>query len=121
MAAQGHEEPTGSAKITGAYNLPARHVIHTVGPIAAGRPTREHRAQLAQCYRSCLDLAAKNNLHSIAFCCISTGIFGFPQDEAARIAVRTVREWLGARNAGMTVAFDVFSQADEDIYRNILG
>lgn len=121
MAAQGHEEPTGSAKITGAYNLPARHVIHTVGPIAGGRPTREHRAQLAQCYRSCLDLAAENGLRSIAFCCISTGIFGFPQDEAARIAVRTVREWLGAHDAGMTVAFDVFSQADEDIYRNILG
>ena len=121
MEAQGHEELTGTAKITQAYNLPSQHVIHTVGPIAGGRPTDVHRAQLASCYRSCLDLAAENDLHSIAFCCISTGIFGFPQQEAAQIAVDTVRGWLRSHDAGMTVVFNVFSQVDEDIYHGILA
>lgn len=121
MEAQGHEEPTGTAKITQAYNLPSQHVIHTVGPIAGGRPADVHRAQLASCYRSCLDLAAENDLHSIAFCCISTGIFGFPQQEAAQIAVDTVHGWLRSRDAGMTVVFNVFSQVDEDIYHGILA
>lgn len=121
MAEQGHEEPTGLAKITPAYNLPARHVIHTVGPIANGRPTDEHRAQLASCYRSCLAAADEAGLLSIAFCCISTGVFGFPQDEAARIAVRTVREWLDERDSAMTVVFNVFSRKDEEIYRGLLG
>lgn len=143
MAAQGHEEPTGMAKITPAYNLPAKHVIHTVGPIANGRPTQEHREQLAASYRSCLDVAAQNGLHSIAFCCISTGVFGFPQEEAAGIAVETVRDWLARRDGrsedggravqfsnsspsdnsshGMTVVFNVFSSVDEELYRNLLG
>lgn len=121
MDAQGHEEPTGLAKITPAYNLPSRHVIHTVGPIAQGRPTARHRLQLAQCYRSCLDLAAKGGLRSVAFCCISTGIFGFPQVEAAEIAVRTVREWLDAHeDAGITVVFNVFGDVDEAIYQSLL-
>ena len=121
MEAQGREEPTGAAKITPAYNLPSRHVIHTVGPIADGRPTARHREQLASCYRSCLDLAAVNGLASIAFCCISTGVFGFPQQEAAGIAVRTVREWLGAHeDAGITAVFNVFGEKDEAIYRALL-
>jgi O-acetyl-ADP-ribose deacetylase (regulator of RNase III) len=94
MAAQGHEEATGLAKVTAAYNLPAQHVIHTVGPIADGHPTDLHRRQLASCYESCLDLAGSLGLRSLAFCCISTGVFGFPQREAAQIAVRTVRAWL---------------------------
>ena len=122
MEAQGHEEPTAQAKITRAYNLPAQHVIHTVGPIANGKPTAEHRAQLAQCYRSCLDCAAAHKLQSIAFCCISTGVFGFPQEEAAGIAVRAVRAWLAAHpGAGMTVVFNVFSAEDEGFYRSQLG
>ena len=122
MEAQGHEEPTGQAKITRAYNLPAQHVIHTVGPIANGKPTSEHRAQLAQCYRSCLDCAAQHKLRSIAFCCISTGVFGFPQRAAAEIAVRTVHTWLAEHgDAGMTVVFNVFSAEDEAIYRDLLG
>ena len=122
MQRQGHEEPTGQAKITPAFNLPARFVIHTVGPIANGAPTDEHRAQLASCYRSCLDCALENKLSSIAFCCISTGVFGFPQVEAAQIAVRTVREWLAAHpDNAPTVVFNVFSQKDETIYRRILG
>lgn len=125
MRAQGHDEPTGAAKATPGYNLPARRVIHTVGPIANGRPTDEHRGQLASCYRSCLDLAADEGLGSIAFCCISTGVFGFPQQEAAEIAVRTVRDWLGAPGGGgaprpMTVVFNVFGERDEQIYRALL-
>lgn len=120
MEEQGHEEPTGAAKITPAYNLPAKHVIHTVGPIAAGRPSARHRIQLASCYRSCLDLAARSGLRSIAFCCISTGVFGFPQKEAARIAIETVRAWLDGHGADMTVIFNVFLASDEEIYRALL-
>ncbi len=117
MAEQGHEEPTGKAKVTGAYNLPARRVIHTVGPIANGLPTARHRVELASCYRSCLEAAAAEGLRSIAFCCISTGVFGFPQREAARIAVRTVREWLDSHDSEISVVFNVFSSKDEEIYR----
>ena len=120
MDEQGFEEPTGQAKVTDAYNLPARRVIHTVGPIANGVPTALHRAQLASCYRSCLDVAAAEGLQSLAFCCISTGIFGFPQRAAAEIAVRTVRAWLGEGPRELTVVFNVFGQADEDIYRALL-
>ena len=122
MEAQGHPEPTAQAKVTGAYNLPARRVIHTVGPIADGRPTDAHRRQLAQAYEACLDAAANEGLHSIAFCCISTGVFGFPQAEAAAIAVRTVREWLDAHpEADITVIFNVFTETDEAIYCEELG
>ncbi len=121
IAEQGHEESTGYAKITSAWNLPAKHVIHTVGPIADGRPTAEDRHLLASCYESCLDLAAANGLRSIAFCCISTGVFGFPQDEAAEIAVATVRRWLDGHESDMTVVFDVFTDTDERLYRGLLG
>ena len=121
MEAQGHEEPTGTAKITPAYNLPSTYVIHTVGPIANGRPTNIHCDQLASCYTSCLDLAAENGLRSIAFCCISTGVFGFPKEEAAIIAVDAVRAWLDMHESDMTVVFNVFSAEDESIYRSILG
>ena len=121
MRAQGHDEPTGRAKVTPAYNLPARRVIHTVGPIANGRPTDLHREQLASCYESCLDAAAAEDLRSVAFCCISTGVFGFPQQEAAEIALRAVRAWLDGHDAGMTVVFNVFGEKDERIYRNLLG
>ena len=121
MAAQGHDEPTGQAKVTPGYNLPARRVIHTVGPIAAGAPTALHRAQLASSYLSCLDAAAAEGLASLAFCCISTGVFGFPQREAAQIAVRTVRAWLDAHDAALVVVFNVFSARDEALYRELLG
>ncbi len=121
MNAQGHEEPTGRAKVTPAYNLPSKRVIHTVGPIANGRPTDVHRRQLAECYESCLDAAAAENLRSIAFCCISTGVFGFPQREAADIAVRTVRAWLDAHRADLAVVFNVFGAKDEGIYRQALA
>ena len=120
MRAQGFEEPTGQAKVTRAFNLPSRYVIHTVGPIADGNPTDDHRFQLASSYRCCLDAAAENGCGSIAFCCISTGIFGFPQREAAEIAVATVREWLASNACDMVVVFNVFSSVDEEIYRQLL-
>ncbi len=125
MAQQGHPEPTGQAKVTPAYNLPARHVVHTVGPIANGMVTDELRAQLASSYRSCLDAAAQADDASIALCCISTGVFGFPADEAAEIAVGTVCAWLAERDAHreptLVVVFNVFSEADEARYRQLLG
>lgn len=122
MAAQGHPEPTAQAKVTGAYNLPARCVIHTVGPIADGHPTEAHRVELARCYEACLDAAAGAKLRSVAFCCISTGVFGFPQAEAASIAVRAVRDWLDAHpDSGVEVAFDAFLDEDARIYRALLG
>ena len=117
MARQGHEEPTGQAKITPAYNLPCKYVIHTVGPIVDGRLTRRHEEQLASSYRACLALAAENGCESIAFCCISTGVFGFPQQRAAEIAVETVREHRG----GLDVIFNVFKDEDAAIYRRLLG
>jgi len=120
MGAQGHLEPTAQAKVTQAYNLPARRIIHTVGPIADGHPTQRHRQQLAQCYGSCLDAAAATGCTSIAFCCISTGIFGFPQEEAAHIAVDAVRSWLDAHEGNLHVVFNVFDQRDEAIYHDIL-
>ena len=118
MEAQGHPEPTAQAKVTAAYNLPSSRIIHTVGPIAQGAPTARHRRELAQCYRACLDAALSEGLHSIAFCCISTGVFGFPQKEAARIALDTVRLWFEVHpEADMTVVFNVFTETDERIYR----
>lgn len=119
MAAQGHEEPTGSAKITPANNLPCDYVIHTVGPIVQGRLTAEHCRLLESSYKSCLDLAVQNGIRSIAFCCISTGVFGFPQREAAEIAVRTVREY--CRTHEIQVIFNVFREDDHEIYRRLLG
>lgn len=121
MQAQGHEEPVGRAKITRAHNLPARRVIHTVGPHVAGHePTPAQCQELAACYTSCLELARRHELKSIAFCCISTGVFHFPQDLAARIAVETVRGFLD-RAPFMTVIFDVFTDTDEQLYRKLLG
>ena len=123
MKEQGHEEPTGKAKITPAFNLPGRYVLHTVGPIiAAGRnPTAKEAALLSDCYRSCLELAARHQLQSLAFCCISTGEFHFPGEQAAQIAVRTVSDWLMQHGSAMTVVFDVFNDEDAEIYRNVLG
>lgn len=121
MNEQGYEEPTGRAKITQAYNLPCRFVIHTVGPIVSGVLTKTHCRQLADCYRSCLELAAENGLESIAFCCISTGEFHFPQKKAAEIAVQTVLEFLQTEERIKKVVFNVFKQEDYDIYKKLLG
>lgn len=117
---QGGLLATGDAFITKGYNLPARHVIHTVGPIIPdGVPTTEQEEQLARCYRSCLDLAEKNGLESIAFCCISTGVFHFPHELAAKIAIETVKSY--PRHALKTIVFNVFLNKDLDIYRQLLG
>ncbi|MBO5495858.1 MAG: protein-ADP-ribose hydrolase [Oscillospiraceae bacterium] len=119
MQAQGHEEPTGRAKITGGYNLPARYVLHTVGPIISGPLTEEDRELLAACYRSCMELAAERGLRSLAFCCISTGVFRFPKEEAARIAVATVRGAL-AQSPLERVVFCVHGEENRRIYEELL-
>lgn len=117
---QGRLLATGDAFITQGYNLPARYVIHTVGPIIPdGVPTKEQEEQLAQCYRSCLDLAEQNGLESIAFCCISTGVFLFPNEQAAKIAIETVKSY--PRHALKTIVFNVFLDKDRDIYQQLLG
>ena len=121
MRSQGHEEPTGGAKITPAYNLPCRYVLHTVGPIISGRVTRRDEELLASCYRSCLKLAAENGLESVAFCCISTGEFHFPNERAAEIAVKTVEEFMQKESSVRKVIFNVFKDRDEEIYRKLLG
>ena len=120
MIKQGHEEPTGQAKITPAFNLPCRYVLHTVGPIISGRVTKEDKELLASCYRSCLELAAENDLESVAFCCISTGEFHFPNDLAAEIAVRTVKEYLKKQTSVKKVIFNVFKDLDKAIYEKLL-
>ena len=121
MEQQGYEEPTGQAKITPAYNLPCDYVIHTVGPIVRGKLTRQHCELLKSCYRSCLELADENNVGSIAFCCISTGIFMFPNDRAAEIAVQTVQEYKAETGSKIEVVFNVFKEQDERIYRKLLS
>lgn len=121
MKEQGHSEPTGTAKITPAYNLPCRYVLHTVGPIITGVVTKKDEQLLASCYRSCLELAEQNQVESIAFCCISTGEFHFPNKRAAEIAVKTVREYRQERQSKMEVIFNVFKETDLRIYRQLLG
>lgn len=121
MAAQGHPEPTGRAKITPAFNLPSRYVLHTVGPIVRNRPTARDEALLAACYRSCLELAAAHGARSVAFCCISTGEFHFPSARAAQIAVQTVREARKTLQHEMDVIFNVYQERDLRIYEGLLA
>jgi UPF0189 protein in tap1-dppD intergenic region len=120
MEQQGHEEETGKAKITPAYNLPCRYVLHTVGPIVRGNVTREQERLLASCYRSCLELAEKNGVKSLAFCCISTGVFCFPNERAAEIAIQTVRNYRTGNHSEIEVIFNVFKNEDYEIYRRLL-
>ena len=117
MMEQGYEEETGKAKITSAYNLPCKYVLHTVGPIISGRVTKTDEELLSSCYRSCLELAEQNEIKSIAFCCISTGEFCFPNALAAEIAIQTVKKY----RDNMEVIFNVFKDIDYEIYRNLLG
>ena len=117
MRRQGHEEATGEARITPAYNLPCNYIIHTVGPIVQGRLKNEHEELLKKCYESCLLLAQDNDINSIAFCCISTGVFGFPNDRASKIAVNTVMEYKRRTKSKMKVIFNVFKEEDEELYR----
>jgi O-acetyl-ADP-ribose deacetylase (regulator of RNase III) len=120
MEKQGYEEPTGQAKITPAFNLPCEYVIHTVGPIVSGRLTKEHEQLLASCYESCLKLADENQLESIAFCCISTGVFMFPNDRAAQIAVQTVKQYKQKNSSQIKVIFNVFKDLDKTLYEELL-
>lgn len=120
MRMQGHEEETGKAKITKAYNLPCKYILHTVGPIISGSLTETDCELLAGCYRSCLELAAENDLKSVAFCCISTGEFCFPNDKAAQIAVSTVRKFMQRETSVKKVVFNVFKDLDKEIYSRLL-
>ena len=120
MQAQGHEEPTGQAKITPAYNLPCEYVIHTVGPIVSGSLTKRHEELLASSYRSCLEIAEENDVKSIAFCCISTGVFMFPNERAAEIAVDTVKKWLDDTESDIKVVFNVYKDLDMEIYSRLI-
>ncbi|MCD8331466.1 MAG: protein-ADP-ribose hydrolase [Oscillospiraceae bacterium] len=120
MEHQGHEEETGRAKLTPAFNLPCDSVLHTVGPIVGHWLTARDKELLASCYRSCLELAEQNNIRSVAFCCISTGEFHFPNDKAAEIAVHTVEEYKEQTHSKIEVIFNVFKDIDLQIYRNLL-
>lgn len=120
MTKQGHEEETGKAKITSGYNLPAKYILHTVGPIIQWEVTKKDEELLASCYRECLKLAADTGAESIAFCCLSTGVFRFPQQRAAEIATATVKEYLEKDDRIKKVILDVFQDEDLRIYRKIL-
>ena len=120
MEKQKIKEPTGKAKITKAYNLPCRYVLHTVGPIVYGEVTKRDCDLLSDCYRSCLELAAEYQLKSIAFCCISTGEFHFPNKTAAEIAVQTVKDYQKKTSSDMEVIFNVFKDCDYEIYKQLL-
>ena len=121
MQRQGYAEPTGQAKITPAFNLPCDYVIHTVGPIVRGKLTAEHERLLMSCYEACLRIAEENNVESIAFCCISTGVFMFPNERAAELAVQTVKQYKDRTKSKIKVIFNVFKEEDERIYRRFLG
>lgn len=121
MKRQGAEEPTGQAKITPSFNLPCDYVVHTVGPIVQGELTEKHEKELASCYRSCLELAEGIGVESIAFCCISTGVFMFPNRRAAEIAVETVKDYKEKTGSEIKVIFNVFKDEDERIYQQLLG
>ena len=121
MEQQGYPEPTGTVKITPAFNLPCKYVLHTVGPVISGPVTAQDEALLASCYRACLEKAAEQGLESVAFCCISTGEFHFPNNLAAQIAVRTVKEFLSQQTSVRKVIFNVFKDLDKQIYRQLLA
>lgn len=118
----GYEQPTAVPMLTDAYNLPAKKVIHVVGPIVQSSLTPKLETDLSNCYKNTLDLCLENNLKSVAFCCISTGVFRFPNERAAEIAVDTVEKWLLAHPDAMErVIFNVFKDEDKDYYEKILG
>ena len=117
-----YEQPTAVPMLTDAYNLPAKKVVHIVGPVVSGRLTPELERELADCYTNTLEVCAENGLRSVAFCCISTGVFRFPRERAAQIAVETVRRWLRERPGAMDrVIFNVFNDADRALYERVLG
>lgn len=121
MQKQGSSEPVGRAKLTKAYNLPCEYVLHTVGPYISGEVTENDEEHLASCYCSCLTLAEQSGIESVAFCCISTGEFHFPNRKAAEIAVKTVKAFKNQTNSRIKVIFNVFKDTDYEIYRELLG
>ena len=123
MEEQGKKEPVGKAKMTPAFNLPSKYIIHTVGPfLPPGQKVTPLREQLlASCYKSCLEAAREAGLTSIAFCGISTGEFGFPKEPAACIAVDTVNKWLTEASSTMTVVFSTYTKEDQSIYQKLLS
>ena len=121
MCKQGHEEPTARVKVTPAFNLPSSYVFHTVGPIVPShRPGPREELLLRRCYASCLDEATRRGLGTLAFCCISTGVFGYPQEAAARVAIDAVRHHLDHTDPNLKVIFNVFLASDEAVYRSLL-
>lgn len=118
----GRMEPNGQVKVTKGYNLPSKYIFHTVGPIVRGRVTEQNRSDLKNCYISCLNKAEELSLNAIAFCCISTGEYGYPKEAACRVAVEAVKGWLAANGGKLKVIFNVFTAEDEDIYeRQLFG
>ena len=116
-----YEQPTAVPMLTGGYNLPAKHVIHVVGPIVQGSLSPALEADLASCYRNVLDLCREHELRTVAFCCISTGVFRFPNDRAAEIAVETVTRWLEQHEGSIDrVIFNVFKEEDLGLYEKLL-
>jgi len=114
MRRQGHPEPTGTVTVTGGHHLPARHVLHTVGPIVRGSPTPEDAALLASCYRSVLDAAEDRGMHTVGFCSVSTGAFGYPKPEAARVVLEVLERWLqGHPRSALRIVLCAFSDSDE--------
>lgn len=120
MKQQGALEKTGTAKITRGYNLSSKYIIHTVGPIINGKLTGHDIENLRNCYLSCMKIADEYKLESIAFCCISTGEFRFPNEKAAEIAVNTVTEYLKGSTNLKRVIFNVFKDKDNEIYKKLL-
>ena len=123
IQAQQQLEETGKAQITPGYNLPCQYVLHTVGPIVQGKLDDEHQQLLQSCYEHCLDLAAQTQgISSIAFCCISTGVFGYPQEPAAQVAIRAVKQWLLDHPDSQieTVVFNTFKPEDTELYKQLL-
>ena len=118
---RGREAENGEVIVTKAYNLPSRFIFHTVGPIVYGSVTKENESDLAKCYRNCLAKADETNLKTLAFCCISTGVFGYPKEAAAKVAVETVREYKAKANSSPKVIFNVFTEKDYAIYKRLLG
>lgn len=121
MRKQGHEEEAGRAKITSGYNLPAKYILHTVGPIIQWDVSKKDEEMLASCYRECLKLAADTGAESVAFCCLSTGVFRFPQQRAAEIATETVKNYIYEDGRIKKVIFNVFKDEDLGIYRGLIG
>lgn len=118
---KGKDEPNGRVRVTKGYNLPCDYVFHTVGAKVYGKVTAQNRKDLASCYNSCLDMAQRMGLESIAFCCISTGVYGYPPKEACDVAVGTVEKWREEHGKDIKIIFNVFKDTDRVLYERRLG